>query len=97
MAWRSLKDLAGQDAYYIFRLSQGASIKEFDTQRLTWWDNIFVQRATDRSAGLNRDQVLITSELEAGKPYVYFTEITDSNAMGETNICIFQPHQSFRA
>src|SRR5688572_6977942 len=95
--WRSLKHLADQDAYYIFRLSQGASIKEFDTQRLTYWDNIFVQRATDATAGLNRDRVVIGAELAAGKPYVYFTEITDSNAMGDTNICIFQPHQSFRA
>jgi hypothetical protein len=95
--WSSLKELAGQDAYYIFRVSQGASIKEFDTQRLTWWDNIFLQRATDPTAGLNRDQVVIDAELAPGKPYVYFTEITDSNAMGETNMCIFQPHQSFRA
>jgi hypothetical protein len=95
--WSSLKELAGQDAYYIFRVSQGASIKEFDTQRLTWWDNIFLQRAANPTAGLNRDQVAIGAELTSGKPYVYFTEITDSNAMGETNMCIFQPHQSFRA
>jgi hypothetical protein len=41
--------------------------------------------------------VTISAELAPGKPYVYFTEITDSNAMGETNMCIFQPHQSFSA
>jgi len=97
LKWSSLKELADQDAYYIFRLSEGASIKDFDTQRLTWWDNIFVQRGADPTAGLNRSQVLIGAELTPGKPYVYFTEITDSNAMGETNMCIFQPHQSFRA
>jgi hypothetical protein len=96
--WSSLKTLADQDAYYIFRLSAGTNGKEFDTQNLHWWDNIFVQRAGgDAKAGLNRDKVLCTNALEAGKPYVYFTEITDSNAMGETNICVFQPHQSFRA
>ena len=95
--WSSLKELAGQDAYYIFRVSQGASIKEFNTQRLHWWDNIFLQRMGEPTAGLNRDQVVIAAELDPGTPYVYFTEITDSNAMGDTNICIFQPHQSFRA
>jgi len=93
--WASLKDLAGQDAFYIFRLSRGSNIKEFDTQNLHWWDNIFLQRFTDPNAGLNRNRVVIGNELSAGTPYVYFTEITDSNAMGETNICVFQPHQSF--
>jgi hypothetical protein len=94
----SLKTLADQDAYYIFRLSQGTNGKEFDTQNLHWWDNIFVQRAAgNATAGLNRDKVLVTNSLKPSTPYVYFTEITDSNAMGETNICVFQPHQSFRA
>lgn len=95
LKWTSLKELAGQDAYYIFRLSQGTSGKEFDTQNLVWWDSIFVQRATNPTAGLNRDRVVIAAELKPDTSYVYFTEITDSNAMGQTNICIFQPHQSF--
>lgn len=95
--WSSLKSLAGQDAYYIFRLSAGTNGKEFDTQNLHWWDNIFVQRVADPKAGLNRDGVVVTNALQEGKPYVYFTEITDSNAMGDTNICVFQPHQSFKA
>ena len=60
-------------------------------------DNIFLQHATDPTAGLNRDQVVIGAELASNRPYVYFTEITESNAMGDTNMCIFQPHQSFRA
>jgi hypothetical protein len=93
--WSSLKELAGQDAFYIFRLSQGATSKEFDTQNLHWWDNIFVQRFSDPDAGKNRNRVVIGNELKTGTSYVYFTEITDSNAMGETNMCIFQPHQSF--
>lgn len=97
ISWRSLKELAGRDAYYIFRLSQGANAKEFDTQKLHWWDNIFVQRASEPTAGLNRNRVTVSAELEPGSPYVYFTEITDSNAMGETNMCVFQPHQSFVA
>lgn len=97
VCWQSLKELAGQDAYYIFRLSRGGSSKEFDTQNLAWWDNIFLQRFTDNpKAGLNRDRVVIDSELQPDTPYTHFTEITDSNAMSETNMCIFQPHQTFR-
>ena len=91
----SLKELAGQDAFYIFRLSRGSNSKEFDTQNLHWWDNIFLQRFGDPSAGLNRNRVVIGNELQPATPYVYFTEITDGNAMGEPNICVFQPHQSF--
>lgn len=97
ISWTSLKTLADQDAYYIFRLSQGRNGKEFDTQHLHWWDNIFIQRMASPQAGKNRDKVLVTNPLKPNTPYVYFTEITDSNAMGETNICIFQPHQSFVA
>jgi hypothetical protein len=93
--WRSLKELADFDAFYVYRLSEGRSSKEFNIQRLVWWDNIFVQRRSLPDAGRNRNAVTITTELTPGTPYVYFTEITDSNAMGETNICIFQPHQTF--
>lgn len=94
--WTPLSELAGQDAYYIFRLSRGRSSKEFDTQNLAWWDNIFLQRMAGKPrAGLNKDGVVITNELQPRTSYVHFTEITDSNAMGETNICIFQPHQTF--
>jgi len=97
ISWKTLKELTGQDGYYIFRLSEGANQKEFDTQNLFWWDNIFLERMANPTAGLNRSEVRVGNPLEAGKSYVYFTEITDSNAMGETNICIFQPYQSFRA
>lgn len=94
--WTPLSELVGQDAYYIFRISQGRSSKEFDTQNLAWWDNIFLQRVySDANAGLNRSGVVIANELKPNTSYVHFTEITDSNAMGETNICIFQPHQYF--
>jgi hypothetical protein len=95
VSWTSLKELADLDAYYIFRLSEGRSGKEFNTQKLVWWDNIFVQRLGNPQAGLNRDSVVLNTELKAGTPYVYFVETTDSNAMGNTNICIFQPHQTF--
>ena len=95
VSWSSLKALAGQDAYYIYRLSEGRSGKEFNTQKLVWWDNIFVQRGSTPDAGKNRDRVVLDTELKKGTPYVYFVEVTDSNAMGETNICVFQPHQTF--
>ncbi len=94
--WSTLHQIAHQDAYYIFRLSEGSSSKEFNTQKLVWWDNIFVDRASHPEAGRNRNGVTVTAELKLAASYVYFTEITDSNAMGETNICIFQPHQMFR-
>lgn len=97
VSWTPLSDLANQDAYYIFRLSEGRNSKEFDTQNLAWWDNIFLQRFTENpKAGLNRSGVTISSELKPDTAYCHFTEITDSNAMGETNMCIFQPHQTFR-
>lgn len=93
--WTSLKAQADLDAYYIFRLSEGRSGKDFNTQKLVWWDNIFTQGLSEPSAGLNRDEVTLGNPLAVGKSYVYFVEVTDSNAMGRTNICIFQPHQSF--
>jgi len=95
VTWSSLKTLGDIDAYYIFRLSEGRSGKEFNTQKLVWWDNIFLQRLGTPKAGLNRDRVVLGHELSPKTPYVYFVEITDSNAMGDTNICIFQPHQTF--
>jgi len=95
VTWRPLSQLAGQDAFYIFRLSQGSSGKEFDTQNLVFWDNIFVQRMTQPDAGKNRSEVIVRTELQPNTPYVYFVEITDSNAMGQTNLCVFQPHQVF--
>lgn len=97
ITWTPLSELTGQDAYYILRLSEGRNAREFDTQNLAWWDNIFLQRFTlDPKAGLNRTGVTISSELKPDTAYCHFTEITDSNAMGDTNMCIFQPHQTFR-
>jgi hypothetical protein len=93
---KAIQALTGQDAYYVFRLSEGKSGKEFDTQNLVWWDNIFLQRFTDPKAGLNRNKLTVQTVLEPGKHYVYFTELTDGNSMGGTNICVFQPHQTFR-
>ncbi|MCX6004427.1 MAG: hypothetical protein NT082_01960 [Chloroflexi bacterium] len=95
VSWSTLKELGGLDAFYIYRLSEGRSGKEFNTQKLVWWDNIFVQRLTNPDAGLNRGQVVVGNELKPKTSYAYFVEITDSSAMGETNICIFQPHQVF--
>ncbi len=39
---------------------------------------------------------MVQTELKPDTSYVYFTELTDGNSMGGTNICIFQPYQSFR-
>lgn len=96
ITWSTLKELAGVDAYYIYRLSEGKSGKEFNTQKLVWWDNVFIQRMMgDAEAGRNRGAVVIDTPLKPKENYVYFVEITDSNVMGTTNICIFQPHQVF--
>ncbi|HLU97665.1 MAG TPA: hypothetical protein VKZ89_12565 [Thermobifida alba] len=96
-SWSTLRELAGQDAYYIYRLAEGGSAREFDTQNLTWWDNIFMQRLRggDVAAGLNRGGVTVPEELEPDTTYAYFVEVTDANVQSETNICIFQPHQVF--
>ena len=96
VSWSPLSKLAGQDAYYIFRLSEGSKSRDFNTQKLVWWDNVFAQKFYgNKNAGLNRGEVVITNELKPKTGYVHFTEITDSNSMGDTNICIFQPHQVF--
>ncbi|WP_017570360.1 hypothetical protein [Nocardiopsis halotolerans] len=96
-SWQTLDRTGGPDAYYIHRLSRGSSAREFDTQNLTWWDNIFVQRMRGLAdAGLNRSEVQVGAGLEADTAYAYFVEITDANAQGETNVCVFQPHQVFR-
>lgn len=79
-------------------MSTGGSAREFDTQNLTWWDNIFIQRMRGQAdAGLNRSSVRVGVDLAADTRYAYFVELTDANVQGETNICVFQPHQYFRA
>lgn len=93
--WSTLKELSNLDTFSIFRVSEGGSGMEFDVQKLIAWDNIFVERYENENAGLNRGEVVIREELKSNTSYVYFTEITDSNIMGETNICIFQPYQVF--
>ncbi|MCW4384552.1 hypothetical protein OH146_02055 [Salinibacterium sp. SYSU T00001] len=90
-----LKELSGVDAFHIFRMCQGSGRADWDTQNLYWWDNIFLQRLRDPQAGLNRNTVQVQAALQPDTPYVYFTELTDSNRMGDTNMCIFQPHQHF--
>ncbi|MFX1256473.1 MAG: hypothetical protein ACFFAN_01335 [Promethearchaeota archaeon] len=91
--WTTLKEIANIDAYYIFRISLGKKPNEFNIQKLVWWDNVFVQSFSEKDAGLNRGEVTIQNELQPSTSYAYFVETTDSNSMGKTNICIFQPHQ----
>lgn len=95
--WKTLKDVDDQDAFYVYRLAEGRSSREFDGQKLVWFDNIYMQRLlnNDPKAGLNRGEVIIGSRLKPNTSYAYFVEITDSNIAGEANICIFQPHQIF--
>lgn len=95
--WSTLKDLDNFDAYYVFRLAEGRSTREFNAQQLIWFDNIYLERMrnNDPTAGLNRNEVVLGTALDPQKSYAYFVEITDGNIAGEANICIFQPHQVF--
>ncbi len=93
--WTTLKEVANLDAYYIYRISLGKKQIEFNIQKLIWWDNVFVDRFSNKDAGLNKGEIIIQKDLQPGQSYAYFVEMTDSNAMGETNICIFQPIQIF--
>lgn len=94
--WKTLKDVADVDAYYVTRVAEASTSLEFDTQQLVWWDNIYVQKMRgDATAGINRGEIVITTELKPKTSYGYFVEITDGNVQEESNICIFQPHQFF--
>ena len=95
--WETLKDVAGLDAFYVYRLCQASTPMEFDGNNLTWFDNIYLQRLMGKGehAGLNRNEVIIGKELKPKTSYGYFVEITDGNIAGNANICIFQPHQFF--
>lgn len=96
-SWSTLKDVDNVDAFYVYRLAEGRSSREFDGQKLVWFDNIYMQRLlnNDEKAGQNRGEVVIGDPLKPKTSYAYFVEITDSNIAGEANICIFQPHQIF--
>ncbi len=93
--WTPLKKMGGPDAYYIFRICEGKSGKEFDTRKVIWFNNIFFERLKNPDAGLNIDRVTIPRGLKARTHYVYFVEIADHNTMGQTNMTIFQPHHIF--
>jgi hypothetical protein len=96
--WSTLKDVAGLDSFYVFRLCGASTPMEFDGNNLTWFDNIYLQRLMkkDQTAGQNRNEVVVEKELKHNTSYGYFVEITDGNVAGEANICIFQPHQFFK-
>jgi hypothetical protein len=95
--WSTLKDLDNFDAFYVYRLAEGGSTREFNAQQLVWFDNIYIERMrkNDPEAGLNRGEVVVGETLKPKTSYAYFVEITDGNIAGEANICIFQPHQIF--
>ncbi len=97
--WSTLNAFGGPDAYYVYRLAKGGSLREFDTQHLLWWDNIYIQRARgiDPKAGLNKTSVEPPVAFSPGHSYGYFVEITDGNVQNDANICIFQPHRFFTA
>lgn len=98
LSWKTLKDVAGLDAYYVTRLAESATPLEFDGNNLTLFDNIYVQRLfkNEPLAGQNRNGVVIDKALKPSTDYGYFVEITDANVGGDANICIFQPHQFFK-
>jgi hypothetical protein len=98
LSWSTIKDVAGLDAFYVTRLAESSTSREFDGNNLTYFDNIYVQRLynNDPGAGRNRNEVVVAKELKPQTNYGYFVEITDANVGGEANICIFQPHQFFK-
>lgn len=95
--WSTLKETAGLDEFYVFRLCQASVPTEFDGNNLSWFDNIYLERLISKNtlAGQNKGEVVVGRELKPKTSYGYFVEITDSNIAGEANICIFQPHQFF--
>ncbi len=96
VTWTPLKEFDGQDAYYIYRVCKAKSKEEFDGHKLFWWDNIFLETFMgNKDAGKNRDKITIGNPLEPKTAYTYFVECTNSNIMGETDICIFQPFRTF--
>lgn len=98
LSWLTLKDVADLDAYYVTRLAEASTSKEFDGNNLTLFDNIYYQRLVnnDPKAGQNRNAVIVNKELKPETDYGYFVEITDANIGGNANICIFQQHQFFK-
>jgi len=97
VSWKTLSHFGGVDAYYVFRLAEASTSREFDAHNLAWFDNIYLQRLRtgDVLAGFNRGEVVVETELKPATSYGYFVEITDANVAGEANICFFQPHQFF--
>jgi hypothetical protein len=93
--WSSLKDLAGMDAYYIFRLSAVEAWWTF-IQNLVFRDSPFFERFIDPDVGLNESSILIERTLQPDTVYAWWTEICDSNKIDKINLCIFQPIQTFR-
>ncbi len=98
LSWKTLKDVANLDAYYVTRLAEASTPMGFDGNNLTHFDNIYTQRLfnNETAAGLNRNEVVVPMALKPQTDYGYFVEITDANVGGEANICIFQPHQFFK-
>lgn len=96
--WKTLKDVGGPDSFYVTRVAEASTSREFDGNNLTYFDNIYLERLIkkDLAAGQNRNEVTINKELKPDTDYGYFVEITDANVGGEANICIFQEHQFFK-
>ncbi|MEU4770216.1 hypothetical protein AB0H12_44080 [Actinosynnema sp. NPDC023794] len=93
----TLDELGGPDAFSVFRLAEGGTLREFDTQRLVWWDNIHLDavRSVGRTTGLDRGGVTLPVPLGPGGSCGYFVEITDGNVRRDATICVFRPHQFF--
>lgn len=82
--------IAGMDAYYCARVQEVG--KDF-AKGNAHFDNIFLRGGR---AGFNQKEARVTVPLEKGKPYVWFTEILDSNRLREVDMAIFLEFQFFQ-
>ena len=93
--WSALRDLAGVDAFYIFRL---AAVEAWWTfiQDVVFPNEMFLRKIADPRLRLNKTSFLIEKALTPDTIYAWWTEICDSSKMGDINLCILQPIQTFR-
>lgn len=95
-SWNTLKETDDVDAFYMLRLAEAATPESFNTHKLVWWDNMYLDRARGQmDAALNRNTVKIPRSLKPATSYGYFVEIADSNVHEDTNVTIYQPHHFF--
>ncbi len=97
LSWTTLDKIAGMNAYYFNRVSEGHS-KHINLQNLFFKDNMFSLSMLMPSYGLNKDNVWINSRrlMKPNTDYTWVTEICDTNCFKDLNISILQQHQHFK-